>query len=183
MEIKEETELKPNISFARRECLIEVDNTVLWLASRAHIMKADAYRVPGASIGYALKSELSYFEIDSFKILMLPGELFPELAYGGYLEAEESATGLSPEVNPRPLAEIAGSDVMFIGLANDEIGYIIPPNDFLLNEKFPYAENGRDSLGRRHYEETNSLGPETAAKIAECFCEIQNEVDRRKSIF
>lgn len=181
MAIKEETELKPNISFAKRECYFEADNTVLMLAAKANIIKANAFYSSESSTGNVLKSELSYFEIDGFKILMLPCELFPELAYGGYLEAEESGTGLASSVNPVPLVETAGSDVMFIGLANDEIGYVIPPNDFLLNENLPYAENARDSLGRKHYEETNSLGPNTAKTISACFEAIQADVERKKS--
>lgn len=183
MDIKDEAELKPDISFARRECYFKADNTVLMLAAKAHIMKADSYCSSESPTGYVLKSELSYFEIDGFKILMLPCELFPELAYGGYLEADECATGLAPSSNPVPLVETAGSDVMFIGLANDEIGYVIPPNDFLLHETLPYAENGRDALGRRHYEETNSLGPDTAKTISACFEAIQADVENKKKLF
>lgn len=182
MAIKEETELKPNISFAKRECYFEADNTVLMLAAKANIIKANAFYSSESSTGNVLKSELSYFEIDGFKILMLPCELFPELAYGGYLEAEESGTGLASSVNPVPLVETAGSDMMFIGLANDEIGYVVPPNDFLLNESLPYAENARDSLGRKHYEETNSLGPNTAKTISACFEAIQADVESKKII-
>ena len=55
---------------------------------------------------------------------------------------------------------------MVFGLANDELGYILPPNDYLLHEKSPYIENGRDKHDRRHYEETNSMGPRTAQVIA-----------------
>ncbi len=182
MAIKDETELKPNISFAKRECYFEADNTVLMLAAKAKIIRVNSYYSPESSTGNVLRSELSYFEIDGFKILMLPCELFPELAYGGYLEAYESGTGLAPSVNPAPLVETAGSDMMFIGLANDEIGYVIPPNDFLLHETLPYAENGRDSLGRKHYEETNSLGPNTAKTISACFEAIQADVERKKTI-
>ena len=42
-------------------------------------------------------------------------------------------------------------------LANDEIGYVIPPYDFVLSDVGPYVLNADGD----HYEETNSLGPET----------------------
>lgn len=177
LSIKDETELRPRISFIRREFYFEADNTVLMLAAKAGIIKVQEYHIPSSPLGHGLKSEISYFEIDTLKILMLPGELFPELAYGGYLSAEESGTGLGRVVNPTPLAEIVGGDVIFIGLANDEVGYIIPPNDFVLDEKVPYINCPRDAHERRHYEETNSLGPKTALKIAEVTAEIMEAVN------
>ena len=113
---------------------------------------------------------------------MIPCELFPELAYGGYLDDDESAEGLPPEINPEPLIEIADDENLLIfGLANDELGYVLPPNDFMLNEDAPYLDKAIDRFGRRHYEETNSMGPETAAIIAENFKKIIDTVNTAKS--
>ena len=114
-------------------------------------------------------------------MLFLPCELFPELAYGGYLDAEGSAEGKSPDINPTPLLEIAQDDNMLIFcLANDFTGYVIPPNDFYLNPVTPYIEGVRDRLDRRHYEETNSLGPVTASVVAEVFTGIMDTVNKTK---
>jgi hypothetical protein len=113
---------------------------------------------------------MTYCEIGDLHMLLLPCELFPELAYGGYLDEDESATGLGAEVNPKTLLEIAGDDsIVIFGLANDEVGYVVPPNDFLLNPDTPYFERVHDRHGRNHYEETNSLGPNTAQRIADVF--------------
>lgn len=137
------------------------------------VLRADEYKASWSKSGYALKSEMSYFEIDTLKMLLLPGELFPELAYGGYLTAELSAQGKGEEMNPVPLTRLAKDDkLLLFGLANDEIGYIIPPNDFMLDEAMPYLEHAYDLHSRKHYEETNSLGPETADRIAEVFADI-----------
>lgn len=181
LSIKDETELKPKIGTIRQEVYFKAENTILLIAAKAGILEANEYRFPDGS-GFAMKSEISYLEIDSLKILMLPCEIFPELVYGGYLSAEESATGYGAELNPVPLLEIVGDDVMIIGLANDELGYVLPPNDYILHEETPYFENGRDIHDRRHYEETNSLGPETAAKIADAVTEIVNKVEKVKNI-
>ena len=90
---------------------------------------------------------------------------------------EESAEGLSPEINPTPLVEIANNEELLIfGLANDELGYVLPPNDFMLNTDSPYLDRAIDRFGRRHYEETNSMGPETAAIIADNFTKIINNI-------
>lgn len=181
LSIKEETELKPRIGCIRQELYIKAENTLLLIAAKAGILEADEYRMADKS-GFVMKSEISYIEIDSLKILLLPCEIFPELVYGGYLSAEESATGCGAEINPVPLKEIVGGDVMIIGLANDELGYVLPPNDFILHAETPYFENGHDIHGRRHYEETNSLGPETAVKIAQTVTEIINTVEKSKNI-
>ena len=181
LSIDNETELSPRISFIRQEFYCPVDNTVLTIACQLGILNADKYQLPYSDRN-VLKTEISYYEIDTLKILMLPCELFPELAYGGYLSAEESAEGEPPEINPPPLTEIAeADDLLIFGLANDEIGYVIPPNDFLLNEKVPYLDKAIDRLGRRHYEETNSMGPETAAYIAEALAKVMIYVKEAKA--
>ena len=106
--------------------------------------------------------------ISLIKYLFLPCEIFPELVFGGFLSAEESATGNGGEVNPEILADIVeDKNIMVCGLANDELGYVVPPNDFILNKTAPYLENARDKHNRRHYEETNSMSPYIAQEIAE----------------
>lgn len=181
LSIKEETLLKPQIGCIRQEVFFKAENTILLLAAKIGLLEAKEFRFPDGS-GFAMKSEISYIEIDSLKFLLLPCEIFPELVYGGYLSAEESGTGFGGEINPTPLKEIVGDDVVIIGLANDELGYVLPPNDYVLHSETPYFENGRDMHDRRHYEETNSLGPETAAKIAETVSQIINTVEKTKSL-
>ena len=71
-----------------------------------------------------------------------------------------------------PLRDIIGGEVMIIGLANDELGYIVPPSDFLLNEEMPYLTDTNDYKHENHYEETNSVGPQTAVIIADVFTQL-----------
>ena len=146
-------------------------------------MTADKFTRKDAPNYWCLKSEITYFEIDGKKLLLLPGELFPELVFGGALSAEESATGKGAEINPKLLCDIVGDEnILVFGLANDELGYVLPPNDFILHDETPYFENGRDIHNRRHYEETNSMGPGTAGKIAETVAEIMNTVEKTKNM-
>lgn len=183
LSIKDEKKLSPRVSFIRQEVYFDAANTVLMTFAKMGVLQCKKYYSTESTMGYLLKTEMNYFEIDeSVKILLVPGELFPELAYGGYLSAEESAEGLPPEVNPAPLAEIAGDpNLIIFGLANDEIGYIIPPNDFLLSEDAPYFDRAVDRLDRRHYEETNSLGPNTAPTIAAVFEDMIETVRQTKA--
>ena len=90
--------------------------------------------------------------------------------------------GFGDEVNPKTLTDICDDkELLIFGLANDEVGYIIPPNDFLLDENIPYLNRARDRHGRNHYEETNSLGKATAGKIAEVFEKMYNKARETKN--
>lgn len=97
MSIKKETKLKPIINYAKSEFYAEADNPVLTVACDVGILKADKYADGSASKFWTLKSEITYIEIGSKKIVMLPCEIFPELVFGGALSAEESATGNGPK--------------------------------------------------------------------------------------
>ncbi len=177
----EETLLNPKIGCIRREVYFKAENTVLLLAAKAGILEAKEHRLSDGS-GFAMKSEISYIEIDSLKLLLLPCEIFPELVYGGFLSPDESASGCGGEINPPLLKDLVGDDVVIVGLANDELGYVLPPNDFMLHPDKPYLDIPRDRHDRRHYEETNSLGPETAATIAETVKDIMETVENSRKI-
>lgn len=101
---------------------------------------------------------------------------------GEYFSAERCA---SPEnANPTPLKEIAASHghnrLFILGLCNDELGYIVPPNDFLVNEANPYFENINDAYGENHYEETNSTGKFTAQVIADALDSLLGRLESEK---
>ncbi len=179
MAIDNDRRLQPLINFARKEFYADVENPVLTIACDIGILTADKFTRKDAPNYWCLKSEITYFEIGGKKLLLLPGELFPELVFGGALSAEESGTGKGTEFNPRILCDIVEDEnILVFGLANDELGYILPPNDFVLNEKSPYIENGRDKHDRRHYEETNSMGPRTAQVIADAVEEIIKTINK-----
>lgn len=175
LSIRRDKKLTPCIHSLRRKLYLEADNTMLLTAKFAHVVRAKTQFREEASLGLALQTEMTYMEIGGKAMLFVPGELFPELAYGGYLPASESANGTGE--NPVPLCTIAENpDLLIFGMADDEIGYIIPPDDFLLHDRIPYFECAVDRHGRRHYEETNSLGPKTAQTLADMFEDMMHTV-------
>lgn len=107
---------------------------------------------------YYLQTELNVVSLGEFAMIFLPGEVFPELV-----------TGTGSEIDPEPLTEIAArfgvENFMIVGLANDEIGYIIPPSDYALDDQLPFF---REAEGD-HYEETNSVGSRCAQDLADAF--------------
>jgi len=169
MSIAEERRLQPKVGVISKKFYVEIENTVFALCGVLGVMPRPKFPTGKGRLGVSMKTEMAYMEIDDVHILMVPGELFPELAYGGYLEADIAAVG-GPEMNPKPLREIADDpNLIIFGLANDELGYFIPPNDFILDEKLPFLVKTHDHGGRRHYEETNSCGPKMAHILAENF--------------
>lgn len=175
--IEDERKLEPVINILRQEYYSPADNHLLATICDLGLVKNTRHATKTGDLNLSVKTEMTYFEIGDLKILLLPSELFPELAYGGYLSAEESAEGKSPDINPKPLIEIADDENLLIfGVTNDFTGYVVPPNDFLLHPEMPYIEKAKDRLGRTHYEETNSLGPATAHTIADTFKGIMETV-------
>lgn len=171
--IYEERCLPARLDIVTQEFSVPLENPVLMLYTFLGLIETRTE--PGSGIYHlSVKTEISYMELGGQKFLLIPGELFPELAYGGALEM--GATGASAE-NPPTFAELlGGEDFIVLGLANDEIGYIVPPNDFFLDEKSPYITRGKDIFGRNHYEETNSLGPQTADYLAKALERLLKDI-------
>ena len=171
--IDNDKELEPEMKIVQQKFYLPVDNNVLMLLGMHQTFSNDPYPCESSELGVALKSEMTYMEIGSQKILLLPGEMFQSAVFGGYDEAEISSTGFGPEINPAPLVEVANDpNLVVFGVSNDMTGYCVPPNDFVLNKTQPYLNTARDRFDRRHYHETNSMGPNTQKVIKETFEDI-----------
>jgi len=122
-------------------------------------------------------TELNRIQLGPLSMLTVPGEIFPELAVGGYdgsrinSPVEELIDADNPNPPDMSLApegpywkeRLLTEHAWIVGMGNDELGYIIPPYDFITDETLPFLEEAEGD----HYEETNSLGPETATILDE----------------
>jgi hypothetical protein len=131
-----------------------------WALSLRHAL----FGLPVSKRPY-IETEVSVLDIGPARLLGMPAELFPELAIGGYdgkyafgrpLVAPE---GPERDLKGAPkgpyLRDLIKAPVpMIVGLANDELGYLVPEYDFKIR-------SSRTMLPRfpGHYEETNSIGP------------------------
>lgn len=162
--INNEEELLPLVNVKSESVKIHCENTALLLARFIGVLNNDIAIDNCKEV--SIITEVSYMELGNRQIgiFMIPGELSPELYSGNFLSAEESANGTAADY--KTLADMARCEHNFvIGLCNDEIGYIIPENDFMLHEWLPYFNIPYDSFDRQHYEETNSVGPKTAGTL------------------
>ncbi|MBS1835840.1 MAG: hypothetical protein JST65_24195 [Acidobacteria bacterium] len=96
----------------------------------------------------------------------VPGELYPELSVGGverYTGADFPQAPIEPAVKA---SMMRAPHRMLIGLANDEIGYIIPKAEW--DDAAPWLNGAK----KRWYGEVNSIGPEAAPAIAAALAEL-----------
>lgn len=156
LDSREGTKLTPGMCLSRVEFSTELDNTLFQYYKFLGILKNEVSR---DLLGrYQLHTELTLLKLGDLTLALLPGEIFPELVKG---------TG--DPADPEGLKQIAAryglETLLVVGLANDEVGYIVPPSNFVLDEELPYL---REAEGD-HYEETNSLGMACAKDLAEAF--------------
>lgn len=166
LSIEKETELKPVLNIKTKGIKIAIDNTVLILARYINVLNNDVGRTEKRN-KVCIYSEVAYAEMGDKDVAMflVPGELFPELYNGEFLTEKDSANHRKASYK-KVLAEMTDCKHKFVvGLCNDELGYILAENDFLLNEALPYINKATDDMDRGHYEETNSTGPETGKTI------------------
>jgi hypothetical protein len=105
----------------------------------------------------ALETEVAYVRVGDLHIAGIPGELYPELVYGEYQSpAEPNADFPDAPTEPPVMASLPGSRTMIFGLANDEVGYIIPKRQWDHVAPFAYG------LTEEQYGEVNSVGPDVA---------------------
>ncbi|MEM7368863.1 MAG: hypothetical protein AAF587_09680 [Bacteroidota bacterium] len=145
-----ETIDKGGISLYATSLLLPLDNHLFRLAATLGIFER------GMPKWMQMRSELAVWQIGPISCLQMPGEIYPELLYGGI----EAPIGQDFEIDPvevPPLEQfMPGTYKCVIGMANDMIGYIIPKSEWDADPPYLYESE------HAHYGEVNSIGPETA---------------------
>jgi hypothetical protein len=114
-----------------------------------------------------VRSEIALLRLGELEVAAIPGEIYPELVLGKVQDpADPGADFPDAPAEPAVYAQMRGPHRMLIGLANDELGYIIPKRQW--DEKPPYCYGRKD----RQYGEINSLGPETAPLLCAAFRDL-----------
>lgn len=110
----------------------------------------------------AVQSEVAYLRLGELHVGCIPGEIYPELVYGKYQEPVDAGADF-PDAPPEPSVEslMPGPKWMLFGLANDEVGYIIPKRQW---DKAPPYAYGRE---QPQYGEINSCGADVAPVLME----------------
>lgn len=126
-----ETEVAPLLNYRMKEYYVPVTNQILEFAGRLGALTNNVVTTDDDNNVLEVATELGYLEIGTkLAVAIIPGELEPAIAYGGYLDADHSWTGT--DFDYPSLQDIVGTDkeLLVFGLMNDQIGYILEDNDY-----------------------------------------------------
>ena len=126
-----ETEVAPLLNYRMKEYTVPVTNQILAFAGKLGALTNKVVATDDNNTELEVVTELGYLEFGTeLAVAVIPGELEPAIAYGGYLDAENSWTGT--DFDYPTLQEIVGADkeLLVFGLTNDQIGYILEDNDY-----------------------------------------------------
>jgi hypothetical protein len=126
----------------------------------------------------AVESEVAYLRLGDLHIACIPGELYPELVYGEFPEpAEPGADFPDAPLEPTIAQLLPGPNWLLAGLANDELGYLIPKRQWDKAAPHAYGKDGGQ------YGEINSCGPDSAAivlrALQRCVAEAQRPASQK----
>lgn len=156
---KDFRDIEPLLNVRITEVFIPADNPILTLAGKLKLVNNSVAKVTmdddGDEYDLCFPTEVGYVELGSeLKLALIPGEMCPELNVGGMLQ-KDSYTGKAWEYPA--LKDVVDGRLTVIGLCNDEIGYIVPNNDF------------GSLFAPLHYEESVSAGRRTASNVVAAF--------------
>lgn len=107
-----------------------------------------------------VETEVAYLRLGELGVAAIPGELYPELVYGQFQEPADPAADYPQAPLEKTIVDLLPEERwLLIGLANDEIGYIIPRRQW--DAQRPYAYQRTKS----QYGEINSCGASVAPII------------------
>ncbi|MEQ8762511.1 MAG: neutral/alkaline non-lysosomal ceramidase N-terminal domain-containing protein [Planctomycetota bacterium] len=113
---------------------------------------------------WVFQSEVGLARIGDAELLLVPGEIYPELVMGGVPDpAPEGADFPDAPIEPPLLPRLTADYRFLIGLAGDEIGYILPKRQWDQRKPFAYG------LDDAPYGEINSVGPDAAAALSNAY--------------
>jgi hypothetical protein len=170
----EPIELTP-ISVKTTDLVLPTANMFYRIARAAGVLSRDAWvwqddpwtKGPAltketASEIMAIDTEVGCMRLGELSIACIPGEIYPELVYGEFQEPADAGADYPDAELELSVANLMRTEKwMLFGLANDEIGYLIPKRQW--DARKPYAY-GRD---KSQYGEMNSCGPESARLVME----------------
>ncbi|MFV1964595.1 MAG: hypothetical protein ACC628_04175 [Pirellulaceae bacterium] len=111
-----------------------------------------------------IETEVAYLRLGELHVACIPGEIYPELVYGKIPDPPEEGVDFPDALCEPSVTDILPGDKwLLFGMANDEVGYIMPKRQWDLMAPFAYQrETGQ-------YGEINSCGPQSGPIIMRAF--------------
>ncbi|HZK21034.1 MAG TPA: hypothetical protein VFC76_02035 [Oscillospiraceae bacterium] len=160
--IYHEEKVEPLLNIRHKQVFLPVENQILTLCANIGIFDTTVIDLEDGS--YEMVSEIGYMELgNSLAVFLAPGELAPEIAYGGAISAEDSWNGESWDYTSiQDYINDSGRKLLVYGIMNDEVGYILTDNDY----RSLFSEN----------EEINASSGKAGSTIMEGFMSLYDEL-------
>ncbi len=159
-----------------RQFYIPMDNKLYQMGRQIGVLDRAAYIWTGDPLNaepadpkefskrVAIKTETAWLRLGELDVACIPGEIYPELVLDKVQDPIDPGADFSDaDIEPAIYKQLPGPYRMIIGLANDEIGYIVPKRQW--DEKPPFCYGRK----KTQYGESNSVGPETAPILCNVF--------------
>lgn len=157
--ITNDEEILPILNIRFTEKFLPIENGIFKVAGKGGLLTNEVVR---DGLDYYTVTEVGYAEFGTdLAIALIPGELAPEIAYGGAITPEESWDGTT--WNYSTFADLTDRKLIVFGVTNDQVGYMMTENDW----RSYLTEN----------EEIVSTGPKAGAVIAAAYLELFDEVN------
>lgn len=157
--ISNDEPIAPILNIRYTEIFIPIENSIFKLAAKGGLLTNTVIR---DGLAYETVTEVGYAEFGTnLAVAIIPGELAPEIAYGGAVTAEQSWDGTT--WNYSAFADVTDRKLLVFGLTNDQVGYMMTSNDW----RSYLTEN----------EEIVSTGPDAGAVIAEAYLTLYDEIN------
>jgi hypothetical protein len=161
------------LAWATRPIAVPVANPLYQAAQTLGVIPRDGRRWTGdfealgepirsadGESALAIQTEVAYLRLGELHVACIPGEIYPELVYGQFQDPVDPGADYPQAPLETPVKKLLpGEKTLLFGLANDEIGYIIPKRQW--DQVAPYCY-GRP---KSQYGEINSCGPEVATIV------------------
>jgi hypothetical protein len=162
-------EVRPPLSLRAKTIYVPLHNTWFRLAAKLGV-------VDRGFVDSKIRTEISGVSLGSVDFLAIPGEIHPEIVIGGIENPPGANFEIEPVEVPPLKRRMMGKINVVIGLANDELGYIIPKSEW--DEAYPNLYMSKESS----YGEVNSLGPETGPTIYRAAMSVLEELREVSSV-
>lgn len=167
------------LSARGRIVFLPLDNKLFLLARQLGVVQREAFLWSGdpykaepakeirADKPLCTRTEVAWLRLGDLDIAAIPGEIYPELVLDKVQDpADPGADFPRASIEPAIYKQLRGPHRLLIGLAGDEIGYIIPKRQW--DEKAPFCYGRK----KTQYGEINSLGPNTAPLLCQAFQDL-----------
>lgn len=187
LEKTETVQLTP-LQVSAKPIAIPLENKLYQVARQLGIMKRNGIVFTGdvEDVSQELKpgdktstpgamTEVAVIRLGDIHVACIPGELYPELIYGKFQDPVDPAADFPDVPLEKTIVDTFPNPEKFllIGLANDEIGYIVPKRQWDVKPPFCYGRT------EAQYGEENSIGPEAAPSIMDALARRMAELKKQ----